>query len=44
VTAKKLDLSQSITANIPLDEVNQGIHDLKKKVGNPVRIVVTRSE
>ena len=44
LTAKKLDLSQSITANIPLDEVNQGIHDLKKKVGNPVRIVVTRSE
>ncbi len=43
VSAKKLDLSESITAIFPLDEVNQGIHDLEKKVGNPVRIVVSRS-
>ncbi len=43
LTSKRLDLSESITANIPLDDVNQGIRDLEKKVGNPVRIVVTRS-
>ena len=42
--SNSLDLSESITANIPLEEVNQGIHDLEKKVGDPVRIVVTRSE
>jgi Zn-dependent alcohol dehydrogenase len=40
VSAGKLNLSESITGRIPLEEVNQGIHNLEKKVGNPVRIVV----
>ena len=40
VNTNKLNLSESITGRIPLEEVNQGIHNLDKKVGNPVRIVV----
>ena len=43
VISKKLDLSESVSVAIPLEDINQGIHDLEKKVGNPVRIVVTRS-
>lgn len=39
--AGKLDLNQSISSIIPLHQVNQGISDLGKKVGNPVRIVVS---
>jgi len=42
LTSNRLDLSGSITAKIPLNQVNQGILDLDNKVGNPVRIVVTR--
>jgi D-arabinose 1-dehydrogenase-like Zn-dependent alcohol dehydrogenase len=37
----KLDLSESVSSVIPLNEVNQGVSDLEKKVGNPVRIVVS---
>ena len=37
----KIDLSESISSVIPLKDVNQGISDLEKKVGNPVRIVVS---
>ncbi len=39
--AGKVDLHESISSVIPLDEVNKGISDLEKKIGNPVRIVVT---
>lgn len=37
----KLDLTESVSSVITLNEVNQGISDLEKKVGNPVRIVVS---
>jgi len=37
----KLDFSESVSSVIPLNDVNQGISDLEKKVGNPVRIVVS---
>jgi alcohol dehydrogenase, propanol-preferring len=37
----KLDLTESISSVIPLSQINQGISDLEKKVGNPVRIVVS---
>lgn len=37
----KLDLSESVSSVIPLNDVNQGISDLQQKVGNPVRIVVS---
>jgi D-arabinose 1-dehydrogenase-like Zn-dependent alcohol dehydrogenase len=43
VSENRLDISESISAKIPLEELNQGIHDLENKVGNPVRIVVSRS-
>jgi len=42
LSSNKLDLSESITASVPLEEVNRGINDLGKKVGNPVRIIVSR--
>jgi len=41
VKNQKLNLSESITGHIPLEEVNQGIHNLEKKVENPVRIIVS---
>lgn len=41
VASGKLDLAESISSVIPLDAINQGISDLDKKVGNPVRIVVS---
>ena len=37
----KLDLTESVSSVITLNDVNQGISDLEKKVGNPVRIVVS---
>lgn len=37
----KVDLTESISSVIPLTDINQGISDLEKKVGNPVRIVVS---
>jgi D-arabinose 1-dehydrogenase-like Zn-dependent alcohol dehydrogenase len=39
--AEKLDFSESVSSVIPLGDVNQGISDLEKKVGNPIRIVVS---
>ena len=39
--AGKLDFSESVSSVITLNDVNQGISDLEKKVGNPVRIVVS---
>jgi len=41
VSSHKLNLSESITGHVPLEEVNQGIHNLETKIGNPVRIIVT---
>jgi len=37
----KLDLTESVSSVIALNDINQGISDLEKKVGNPVRIVVS---
>lgn len=37
----KVDLSESVSSVIPLKAVNQGISNLEKKVGNPVRIVIS---
>jgi 2-desacetyl-2-hydroxyethyl bacteriochlorophyllide A dehydrogenase len=37
----KLNLSESVSSVIPLKDVNQGISDLEKKVGHPIRIVVS---
>jgi threonine dehydrogenase-like Zn-dependent dehydrogenase len=36
----RLDLSESISASFGLDEVDAAIDALKRKVGNPVRVVV----
>jgi 2-desacetyl-2-hydroxyethyl bacteriochlorophyllide A dehydrogenase len=36
----RLDLSGSISARIPLADINEGIHRLEQKEGNPVRIMV----
>jgi len=40
-TSGKLDLTESVSSVIALNDINQGISDLEKKVGNPVRIVVS---
>ncbi len=40
VASGKLNLSDSITAKFPLEEVNQGLNHLHKKIGNPIRIVM----
>lgn len=40
VASGRLDLSRSVTRRISLEEVNQGIDDLKTKRGNPIRILV----
>lgn len=40
VASGKLDLSESITERFPLEEVNEGLEHLYKKIGNPVRIVI----
>ena len=36
----KIDLSKSVTHTLSLDEVNQGMEILEKKIGNPIRVVV----
>ncbi|MGM0652488.1 MAG: zinc-dependent alcohol dehydrogenase [Bacillota bacterium] len=41
VAQKRLDLSQSVSHELPLEEINQGLEILKNKKENPVRIVVT---
>jgi len=38
---KRLDMSQSVTRELPLEEVNRGLEMLKHKEENPVRLVVT---
>jgi propanol-preferring alcohol dehydrogenase len=41
VASGRLDLSKSITKKISLEEVNEGIDDLRMKRGNPIRILIT---
>ena len=41
VSLKKVDLSESITHKLKLEEVNKGFEMLDSKQGNPVRIVLT---
>ena len=41
VASDRLSLSKSITRRIGLEEVNEGIDDLKTKKGNPIRIIIT---
>ena len=40
VEAGRLDLSQSISATLPLAEVNRGLEMLRSRQGSPVRIVI----
>ncbi|MCQ9352720.1 zinc-binding dehydrogenase [Corynebacterium sp. 153RC1] len=40
----RIDLSQSISEVVPLDEVERGIAALENKVGNPIRILVKPNE
>jgi D-arabinose 1-dehydrogenase-like Zn-dependent alcohol dehydrogenase len=39
--AKRLDLSGSITAVMPLDQVHEALEQLAKKIGDPIRIILT---
>jgi propanol-preferring alcohol dehydrogenase len=41
VQGGSLDLSQSITHTVRLEEVNKGVEMLREQAGNPIRIVVT---
>ncbi|MBM4305439.1 MAG: zinc-binding dehydrogenase [Deltaproteobacteria bacterium] len=40
VASGKLNLSGSITGRYSLEEVNRGLEQLYKKIGNPIRIVI----
>jgi len=40
----RLDLSRSISEIIPLDRVEDGIHRLESRQGNPIRILVQPNE
>jgi propanol-preferring alcohol dehydrogenase len=42
VDSKKIDFSTSITHRVQLEDVNYGMEILEKKIGNPLRIVVTQ--
>lgn len=42
VASGRLDLGNSITERITLEDVNIGLEHLEKKVGNPIRIVVVQ--
>lgn len=42
VSSGKIDLSHSITHKLSLDEINYGFEVLEKKIGNPVRVVLTQ--
>jgi len=42
IEAGRVDLSKSVTHRFPLREVNQALDVLRKKTGNPVRIVLSR--
>jgi propanol-preferring alcohol dehydrogenase len=40
IKMKKLDLSRSISQVLKLEQINEGLEKLEKKVGNPIRIVI----
>jgi len=40
IASNKLSLADSITERFPLEEVNEGLEHLHKKIGNPIRIVI----
>jgi 2-desacetyl-2-hydroxyethyl bacteriochlorophyllide A dehydrogenase len=42
VSSGKLDLSNSVTHRVSLDDINSGFDILEKQIGNPIRVVVTR--
>lgn len=41
VARKRLDVSSSISAVLPLAEVAAGVEQLRSKTGNPIRLVIT---
>ncbi len=41
VASGRLDVSRSVSEVMPLEEVSRGVEQLSKKVGNPIRLVVT---
>lgn len=41
VRSGRVDLSKSITHRLPLEKVNEGMEILEKRIGNPLRIVLT---
>ncbi len=42
VGSEKIDLSNSVTHRVPLEDVNRGMEILERKIGNPVRVVVVQ--
>jgi Zn-dependent alcohol dehydrogenase len=42
VESGRLDLSNSITHRVSLDDVNRGMQMLSKNIGNPIRVVVAK--
>jgi D-arabinose 1-dehydrogenase-like Zn-dependent alcohol dehydrogenase len=40
IASRRLDLSRSISATVPLERVNEGVTMLSSKQGSPVRVVV----
>jgi len=42
VSSGKLDLSDSVTHRVSLDDINSGFEILEKKIGNPIRVVVVQ--
>ncbi len=42
VSSGKLDLSDSVTHRVSLDDVNSGFKILEERIGNPIRVVVTQ--
>lgn len=40
VASGRLDIADSVSLTLPLDEVNQGLDRLHQKIGDPVRIVI----
>jgi D-arabinose 1-dehydrogenase-like Zn-dependent alcohol dehydrogenase len=43
VSRGRLDVSHSISAIIPLEQIEEGIHQLESRQGNPIRILVQPS-
>lgn len=42
VSSGKLDLSDSVTHRVSLDDINSGFEILEKKIGNPIRVVAVQ--